>query len=68
MSTYQRFTKHPVTGRWENATWIDDYFARHHYGVEFPDGSVFDPWQKPLVTDINESEARLINETIYGIA
>jgi hypothetical protein len=36
MSTYSRDTKHPVTGKWENATWFDDLFGNHHYGVVFP--------------------------------
>lgn len=39
-------TKHPKTGKWENASWIDDYFGKHHYGVEFPSDKnsyVYDP-------------------------
>lgn len=36
MSTFQQMTKHPETGEWELATWHDDYFGRHKYGVEFP--------------------------------
>lgn len=36
MSTYQRETKHPVTGQWEKATWYDDVFGNHNYGVVFP--------------------------------
>ena len=41
MSTYIRKTKHPITGEWHCATWIDDYYGSHEYGVEFPDGKVF---------------------------
>ena len=29
-------TKHPNTGKWEKATWHDDLFGSHHYGVIFP--------------------------------
>ncbi len=36
MSTYQRLTKHPKTGEWEKATWHDNLFGGHHYGVVFP--------------------------------
>lgn len=50
MSTYSRLTKNPKTGKFETATWIDDYFAHHHYGVRFPDGSIVDPWEVELET------------------
>ena len=43
MSTYSKTTKNPKTGKFEVAVWRDDYFAHHHYGVEFPDGSIVDP-------------------------
>lgn len=36
MSTYIRKTKHPKTGKWEDATWYDDLLGHHHYGVIFP--------------------------------
>ena len=36
MSSFQKETKNPKTGEWEKATWIDDYFSLHHYGVFFP--------------------------------
>jgi hypothetical protein len=36
MSSYRKQTKHPNTGEWENALWIDDLFGHHHYGVVFP--------------------------------
>lgn len=36
MSSYRRQTRHPITGSWENALWVDDLFGRHHYGVVFP--------------------------------
>lgn len=29
-------TKHPRRGEFELATWLDDYFGRHCYGVYFP--------------------------------
>ena len=41
MSTYSKQTKHPVTGEWHEATWIDDFYGRHRYGVQFPDGEMF---------------------------
>lgn len=41
MSSYQRVTKHPETGEFQVADWLDDYFGRHRYGVKFPDGKIF---------------------------
>jgi len=41
MSTYKQICRHPNTGVWEKATWHDDYFAPHVYGVEFSDGKVY---------------------------
>lgn len=41
MSNYTRLTKHPDTGKWEQAEWLDDYYAHYEYGVRFPDGKVF---------------------------
>jgi len=43
MSTYSKQTKHPVTGEWHEATWIDDFYSRHNHGVEFPDGQIYNP-------------------------
>jgi hypothetical protein len=41
VSSFYRRTKNPVTGRHENACWMDDYFGRHRYGVAFGDGRVY---------------------------
>lgn len=35
MSTYTRIARHPQTRKYEYATFIDDYFAPHIYGVHF---------------------------------
>lgn len=54
MSTYIRTTKHPVTGKWQKATWYDDYFGNHHYGVQFAgEEKVYDPSKVKLETDTN---------------
>lgn len=50
MSSYQQLTKHPKTKKFELAWWIDNFYAQHHYGVRFPDGSVYDPEKKKLQT------------------
>ncbi len=50
MSTYTKSTKHPDTGEWEDAVWMDDYFGNHNYGVRFSDGSIFDPRDTELET------------------
>ena len=36
MSNFRKETKHPITGEWEMADWIDDKMGRHIYGVSFP--------------------------------
>lgn len=66
MSCYYAITKHPETGKWENAEWLDDHFGIHHYGVRFPDGRVFDPErikcdQKDLRTDYMKLESEAVN-------
>ena len=50
MSTYLRQTKHPETDEWQVATWMDDFYGSHHYGVKFPNGDVFDPEKIKLET------------------
>jgi hypothetical protein len=40
MSNFLKTTKHPKTGKWETARWLDDYFGRRKYGVEFQDGTI----------------------------
>jgi hypothetical protein len=48
MSNYIRETRHPRTGQWEQATWIDDLFGRHCYGVVFPSDVARLEWTKGL--------------------
>jgi hypothetical protein len=64
MSSYIKTTKHPITGKWRKAFWIDDYFGSHRYGVlfikgkgsfnklgtEYKDCEVFDPEKTKLET------------------
>lgn len=50
MSNYKRLTLNPSTQEWEMATWIDDYYGSHRYGVEFPDGDIYDPSKIELET------------------
>lgn len=64
MSTYNRYTKHPKTGKWENALWIDDHYEHYHYGVQFDDGEIFDPWEVTLVQSINAAEAEILNREL----
>lgn len=35
MSTFLKITKHPISGEYKKAIWIDDYFGSHLYGVGF---------------------------------
>ena len=43
MSTYKAKARNPWTGEIEEATWIDDYYGKHKYGVKFDNGDVADP-------------------------
>jgi len=51
MSTYCRFTRHPVSKQYEPAVWLDDYFGSHHYGVRFGgENTVFDDREYDIKT------------------
>lgn len=42
MSNFIAPTRYPdEVGKIQPATWLDDYFGPHEYGVRFPDGKVF---------------------------
>jgi hypothetical protein len=42
VSNFIRRTKNPATGKFENATWLDNHFGGHRYGVRFPsDGMIY---------------------------
>lgn len=52
MSSYKKLTKNPETKQFELATWIDNYFGEHNYGIIFDSSPnvVFDPRDEPLET------------------
>ncbi len=50
MSNYKAISKNPRTAEWEEADWLDDYFGRHHYGVRFPNGVVYDAEKENIET------------------
>lgn len=58
MSSYNKLTKHPTTGKWEEAFWIDDKFGSHCYGVEFPStpGAYYNPDIVKLETKEREEQ------------
>lgn len=43
-------TRHPLTGEWDDAEWMDNYFGHHEYGVRFPSGEVFNPREHEIET------------------
>lgn len=52
MSSYIKNTKHPETGEFEPAAWIDNYFRPHAYGVKFlSDPQVYSPYSFDLETN-----------------
>ena len=62
MSTYSKQTKHPVTGEWHEATWMDDFYGRHRYGVRFPNGETFNPDKIQLETREDEPQESTTKE------
>lgn len=59
MSTFKKITQHPITKEWEDATWRDDYFGDHNYGVEFPsDKKVYDPRAVKMITETSHCLCR----------
>ena len=52
MSDFNKNTKHPITGEFKNAWWLDDYFGRHNYGVNFEgENRVYDVKEYDLETN-----------------
>lgn len=41
MSNFTRNSINPATGKYEIATWLDDYYGPHRYGVRFQDGKIY---------------------------
>ena len=68
MSNYYRLTKHPITGKWGTAEWVDNYFGHHMYGVKFKDGCVFNPYQEKVETkdDIMKKKIKS-NNGLYAV-
>lgn len=57
MSNFLKETKHPKTGEWEMAQWLDNYFGHHKYGVWFPsDKKVYDVRDAELETRERKTE------------
>lgn len=55
MSNFKSYTRHPYTGEFSMATWLDDHYGPHRYGVKFPNGDTFSPDEQELtVKDFDE--------------
>jgi len=69
MSTFIAKTKHPETGKWEWAEWIDNHFGRHQYGVLFlNDENVYDPRDTTLKTkETEEQPPKDVLQRLMGI-
>lgn len=65
MSNFTRKTKHPVTGKCEEATWMDGYFGRHHYGVSFLGDSVIYDSEKIDMPECETTKDCPAGEVIY---
>lgn len=50
MSNFSQLTINPATKKYEMANWIDDHFGKHRYGVQFPDGTIYDPDKIMMIT------------------
>jgi hypothetical protein len=73
MSNYIQKAYNPKTGKIEDASYIDDYFGKHQYGVAFPDGRIYKDWEvKPYYEDIpaqanNTEQNKELNKNIEEI-
>lgn len=54
MSNYHAVTRHPQTGLWEDAEWIDGYFGHYIYGVKFASDMKIYPTNLVKKKDIKE--------------
>lgn len=53
MSNYQRAAYDPDSGTVRAAWWLDDYFGRHQYGVQFREGAkVYTPTEVEIPLDV----------------
>lgn len=43
MSNFTQYTLHPTTGKWQKATWVDNYHGARAYGVKFPGDPCYYP-------------------------
>jgi len=58
MSTYYKLTKHPTTGKFEKAAWLD---VGMFYYVAFPDGSMYH--EKYQAWEFQEEKTPVTEET-----
>ncbi len=56
MSCFLAKTKHPLTGKIEEASWIDNYFGLHKYGVGFSDGGIYNADSLEIKPILDEKE------------
>ena len=72
MSNFIKKTRNPKTGELEDATYLDDFYGTHVYGVRFPDGSMYreedlEEWKEPIyqnrtVEKYNAMEKYLVHD------
>ena len=60
MSNYKAYTRHPYTKEFSMATWLDDHYGAHRYGVRFPNGDTFNP----LTMDL---EVKSFDDRMYEV-
>lgn len=54
MSSYEDSAYHPPTNTIRKAYWVDDYFGKHQYGIQFVglgDDKVYHPEEVMIPTD-----------------
>lgn len=54
MSTYKAYTQHPYTKEYSIATWMDDHYGHHRYGVRFENGDTFEAEKHDMQTKTPE--------------
>lgn len=54
MSDFTAKAAHPVTGKIFECYYMDDYYGRHKYGVQFPNGDIYPESECPESEDVKE--------------
>lgn len=65
MSSFTKITKHPITGEWLPAEWIENFYGWGKYGVRFPNKYIYSENEYKFETrDLTAKENAMMDEAI----